>query len=698
MTSYRWCKPFAVATGSLLLLLLFVCPSGAADPLARAAAELRGKEYEAAYISAKGAPPSPGRSLLAGVAALRSGKPDEAAPFLAEAEQNLPLVADYAALYQVEALRKRKRYAEAVAKASAMARRFPSSQLLRRSEKLAADALFDAGDYTGALKAYLGFAERYASGSDSIDALFQAARCREETGDKGGAAQAYRAIWLNNPASPQAKRSEEQLKRLEQAGIKGKLPTAEELLRRATSLYSQAEFGAAVQTLQSIPRNDQPAAFVARVDLKSGMAHYRLRNWSQAEKSLSRAAASAIAGIRSEARFWLAKTLERQDQREQAFAIYMELAGEGKKQLFADDALMEAAGLRRNQGRYAEAATLFAGVAKGRPDSRFAPRAAWEAAWCRYLAGDYGAAAESFRGMLKDENFREKALYWLARTLENSGSTEAATWYRTLLEEYPAGFYATWYRDQRGIQDGRVGLGQRNVLDELPLLPGFERPRLLASLGLAEEARAEMAILIKKNSDSKKLFPGLARLYLEMGEYGSAIALFLQNRPLRWERETLPLWSAGYPLAYGALVGRYAAANSLPESLIYAVIRAESGFSAAIRSPAGAIGLMQLMSSTARQAARDTGTFDPQRLTVPDFNIMLGARHLRELLDGYGGDVTYAVAAYNAGSAAVGRWRNSLKGLRKDEFIESIPYQETRDYVKKVYASAATYRQLYGLR
>jgi len=76
----------------------------------------------------------------------------------------------------------------------------------------------------------------------------------------------------------------------------------------------------------------------------------------------------------------------------------------------------------------------------------------------------------------------------------------------------------------------------------------------------------------------------------------------------------------------------------------------------------------------------------------------LGTKHFRDLLKGYDGDLVYSIAAYNAGSTSVKRWRKSLKGLKQDEFIESIPYQETRDYVKKVYAGAATYRQLYGLK
>jgi Soluble lytic murein transglycosylase and related regulatory proteins (some contain LysM/invasin domains) len=215
---------------------------------------------------------------------------------------------------------------------------------------------------------------------------------------------------------------------------------------------------------------------------------------------------------------------------------------------------------------------------------------------------------------------------------------------------------------------------------------------------MAEEARNEMSFIARKTTDQKANFPALARVYLETGDYHFAISLFQKNRPIKWEKNTLPLWTAGFPLAHTAAVSRNAAENGLPEPLVYSIIRNESGFSPAIKSPVGAIGLMQLMPATAKQTAREKGEFDPLRLTDAGFNIKLGTRHLRDLLRDYDGDVVYSIAAYNAGANAVNRWRKNLKGLQKDEFIESIPYQETRDYVKKVYASIGIYRQLYGLK
>ena len=244
---------------------------------------------------------------------------------------------------------KQKKFPEAAGKASSITKAYPASQLIRRSQKLYADIVYESGDFAGALKAYQGFVERYPSGADSVEALFHVARCREETGDGNGSALVYRNIWLNNPTSAQSKKSQERLKQLEKSGIKTTAFTPEELLRRASTLAAHSEYTSSLQVLQSIPTEGQTAAVTARIDLRSGMNQYRLRNWKQAEKSLVKAAGSSLPGIKSEARFWLAKSVERQDQNERAFVLYMELACEGKTQEFADDALMEAAGLRRSQ-------------------------------------------------------------------------------------------------------------------------------------------------------------------------------------------------------------------------------------------------------------------------------------------------------------------------------------------------------------
>ncbi len=691
-------RPALLAFAGIALIAGTTRSSVADDYLNRAVTQYREKDFGAAYIAAGKSSDQTQRAFVRGMSALHMDKFEEAATLLAEAEQKLPLIADYAAYFQAEALLKLKRYPAASAKAASVQASFPSSKIVRRSEKLYADILYEAGDFKGAFKTYQSFIEKYPSGGDSVDAGYQSARCREELADAGGALVTYRSIWLNNPAAPAAVKSQERINLLEQAGVKPSPYTAVELLKRASSLYAQSEYSASLKTLELIPTAAQPQAIANRIDLRTGMAQFRLRQYKQAEKQFIKAAASPLPGIRSEARFWLAKSLDRQDLKDRAMAMYMELAGEGKKQEFADDALIEAAALKRGLGQYDEAARLFDQAAKLSNESKSRAKAVWDSGWCRYLSGEYSAAADIFKVLLADEAQREKVLYWLGRALENKGDSAAASYYRTLLAEFPAGFYATWYRDEKGIKDTREPLGNRDALAELPLPVGFDKARLLASLGMFEEARLEMTAVRKKSGEKKSQFPALVRAYLEMQDYGSAISLFMQNRPVLWEKGTLPLWTAGYPRAYTELVSQNAALNGLSEGLVYALIRAESGFTPAIKSSAGAIGLMQMMPATAKLTAREKGNFNPRRLIVPEYNIKLGTKHLHDLMKEYNGDVIYMAAAYNAGANALERWKKSFKGLKRDEFIESIPYQETRDYVKKVYASAATYRQLYGLK
>ncbi|MBL0224888.1 MAG: tetratricopeptide repeat protein [Geobacteraceae bacterium] len=320
----------------LVVILCTVCSSaaslssGASDLLAQSASRLREKDYPAAVASATKAEDSPQRTFLLGVALLRMGKAEEALPLLTEAEAKLPIVADYAVLFQAEALLRQKKFPEATGKAASLSKAYPASLLVRRSEKLNADALYEAGDKAGALRAYQAFVEKYPSGADSVEALFQTAVCREDAGDRSGSALIYRNIWLNNPTSPQSKKSQERLKQLEKSGIKTAGYTPEELLRRASTLASRNEYASSLQVLQLIPTEVQTAEVTARIDLRAGMNQFRLRNWKLAEKSLARAAESAFPGIRSEARFWLAKTLERQEQNDPAYTRYMELAAEGK--------------------------------------------------------------------------------------------------------------------------------------------------------------------------------------------------------------------------------------------------------------------------------------------------------------------------------------------------------------------------------
>ena len=163
------------------------------------------------------------------------------------------------------------------------------------------------------------------------------------------------------------------------------------------------------------------------------------------------------------------------------------------------------------------------------------------------------------------------------------------------------------------------------------------------------------------------------------------------GRPL-----TLALWTALYPEGQWAPIAQAAGRTGVDPYLVAGVIREESRFDPTALSSAGAFGLMQLMPGTAQGAARNAGVAPPDSRTLadPQTNVLLGTVVLSELLKQFG-RVDLAVAAYNAGPAAVGRWMAQRPGMDPASFVEEIPYQETRDYVKTVLESAAVYRWLY---
>jgi soluble lytic murein transglycosylase len=145
------------------------------------------------------------------------------------------------------------------------------------------------------------------------------------------------------------------------------------------------------------------------------------------------------------------------------------------------------------------------------------------------------------------------------------------------------------------------------------------------------------------------------------------------------------------------MVTGFADKAGIAPSLAYAVMRSESAFLPSAVSPVGARGLMQLMPETAAAVLHEK-KIDPERLYNPELNIRLGTRHLKDLLDQYKGDKIAVIASYNAGAHNVNRWRKTYDALDADEFVESIPFGETREYVKKVLATAALYQRLYGMK
>jgi len=222
-------------------------------------------------------------------------------------------------------------------------------------------------------------------------------------------------------------------------------------------------------------------------------------------------------------------------------------------------------------------------------------------------------------------------------------------------------------------------------------------------LGLLPQAMEELEVAAEEEKGAEGIQKEISRLYREMEEYHRSVLLVRRNfslkpltgRPLKKDQN---LYLLAYPLGNPSWVNPYAQNQNLDPALLSAVILEESRFNPQALSTAGARGLMQILPRTGHQIARQLKLhpFSEGLLFEPAMNLRLGSWYLSHLLQEFGGREALALAAYNAGPQAVREWITKKNALTEDEFVENIPYGETRNYVIRVLSSARVYRLLYG--
>jgi len=357
--------------------------------------------------------------------------------------------------------------------------------------------------------------------------------------------------------------------------------------------------------------------------------------------------------------------------------------------------------IHENDARYSAAALAYTAAGTG-PDAQVARESRWRAGWVAYRAGDFPLAASRFAEIAseaKEDGAREEALYWQARSLERAADVpRGQILYRQLIDEFPDGFYAYLAEPRTGKSAAPPTPARTDASEPLPIASetAVRRAEVLESARLHDYAVAELRSVLAHASEGEQrtLLPALARI----GAYAQAVqtALTLFRRGAMTEDQ---LYDYLYPHAYGEIVDREARSRSIDPYLVYSLIRQESLFDRRAVSASDALGLMQLLLSTARRVASNDATLSGvlrEDLFDPDVNIRLGVAYLAELAQRFGNNEVLMLAGYNAGEQAAERWRARFGDLAPDEFIEQISYRETRDYVKKVLRNYRNYRRLYG--
>jgi soluble lytic murein transglycosylase len=230
----------------------------------------------------------------------------------------------------------------------------------------------------------------------------------------------------------------------------------------------------------------------------------------------------------------------------------------------------------------------------------------------------------------------------------------------------------------------------------------LEKGRLLARLGLHSAAVGELEAA-EEGIEAEEMRLEISRLYREVGEYHRSAILVrkkMSPRPLAGscsEKERA-IYLLAYPLGNPSWVNQYARKGNLDPAFLSAVILEESRFNPQAVSPAGARGLMQVLPSTASQIIQrmKVNDYSDALLFDPEMNLRLGSWYLSSLLQEFRGKEILALAAYNAGPQVVREWLAKKPAVPEDEFVENIPYVETRNYVIRVISSTQVYRMLYG--
>ena len=723
----------------LLLALLLATPLTAAEltpffpdgPAAEGKAALdAGRFADAAQKLARS--PHPGAAYLRALALLRAGRPEEALRVADGLEAKLPEIGDRLAFLRAEALASTARPQEALAAWASV----PDGSLRGAEARLArarlSATLGDAAGSLGHLAPLL--AVRPPTDLSRPDhgatALLLAAKLSAGQGDPAAARTALLECWAGHPLAPEAAECRTALAAL--PAPHGEPPAAEDVLRRAEALLDASRTASAFALLSPLLRGLPPAGasepFACRVRAAAGRALKKDRSYDAAIAMLRPVAgACGDPEVRVRSLYLLASAASIAGDREEAVRLYRRLAREYPTHAFADDALFFAADLLARLGRVSEAREALAALVKAHPGGDFRDEARFRIAWLARRAGDRDAASAQLLAIEEDRRDdpyeHARAAYWRARVLAaggEEGRAAARAIWSDLVARYPADYYGLLSRARLAGASLQPALPAPILLPkqvaeaELSWDPGVlrEDPRfragvVLLRLGLAREAAEELgAIDPRRLREAAAASPDAVLLVADLldraGDHRAAHGLLRTRARAAFRRppdgENVRAWRIAYPPAYRDSVKRWATPAGVPPELVQALMREESALDPRALSPAGAIGLTQLMLPTAQQVARQLklGKVSPAKLTDASLNIRLGSRYLGELVRRFDGSVPLALAAYNAGGGAVSRWLETRRGLELDEFVEEIPVEETRGYVKRVLRSYAAYRLLYG--
>jgi soluble lytic murein transglycosylase len=617
---------------------------------------------------------------------------------------------DYVAYYLGTCYMQTGRTAEALASLADFPKAHPDSLLVRDATISYADALLLEGQAAEA--ATLLEQTRAPIRSDLEFAL---GRAYAASGQSAKAAAVFENIYYTMPASAEADAAYAELKKLPSAPQ----PTAVQLKTRADALVAKRRYADAVEEYSRLV-NQSSAAQKPAMQLALADSLHRSGKNRDAKQVLT--LVGPVSGEENAERLYLIGQVAFAASDNDAFYRSVEeLRQAAPASPWLDQALLSTANLHLVHHEYDQALDAFRESQQRFPAGPRASYVHWKAAWLTLRQGRNEDARKAFEeqiALYPSGAETPAALYWRARLAEEDNQPAmASAFYRKLSDRYRNFYYAELARQRmKHLPAAPAEPTQYPLLDRVPPLDSggkvedpeppadelhVQKAQLLGNGGLVDFAVRELQAAAA--ADGGSWGPGeTAQLYLETGHYNQAIEVMKHSTPNYFALDIPDLprkyWEALFPKAYWSDLKRSSAANGLDPYLVASLIRQESEFNPGAVSRANAVGLMQLLPKTGKAVARQVKMkrYNASQLYTPAVNLQLGTRYFRGMVDKFGGSFEYALAAYNAGSDRVEEWLGQGKYRDPQEFVESIPFTETREYVQAILRNASVYKQIYG--
>ena len=630
-----------------------------------------------------------------------------------------PEIEDYIRFHLAKVLMDSNKNTEALEQINILHKNFPETLLFTQSKILLAKVLEQSDKIEDALSVLAETEKRISSFPKSFnlrsylpEIIYLQGQLYQKIRKINEAYNRYRLLHIDFPSSPLTRQAKEHMNELSKVeGIIIIPLTIDEHTRRIRKLLSDVKYQQTVTEVTDLLAIESPLPgkfyfYLAQAQKglrKRNLANSALRKFINHFPDHSRV---------QEALFNIGRNFWNTGYYRDGLKYFETSIEENPNSNLANQARFFIGKMHEEKKRYSQATSYYEALIHNFRSSEYAERAAWQLGWLNYTKGDFQKSFDYF-GKSSQEYpsglFIESSMFWAAKSLEKLNRKELAT---QLFNDLNFKFPYTYYGIRSGEKGNKKIVSKLNNNQEIsinnPTLSSiakfhYSRSVELTATGFHEDARNEISNLEKS---VRKNFSGviwLTSLYNNAHAYSDTVRILQLYKNFKTkigEKElSYNFWKNFYPPAYDKTIRNISKNLGVNPYFVQGLIRQESLFNAKVQSRAGAIGLMQIMPKTGRSLHTNSNMTRPFKTDIlfdPETNIQLGIQYIHQLKNRFKKNKTHVLISYNAGPHNLKKWLTRFKHIDDpDVFIESIPYPETRKYVKKVLRNHGIYKTLY---